>query len=122
MNADQNNTTRAWRDGTTALTRLLGPVNHETVPQLQREVERVLERPCQRLVLDLGASDYVDSDGVRWLQGLQTNLSDRGVEMLLAVRQGSKVDRTLALLRMDHAFSIERYPHDTPAGAAEQCA
>ncbi|MBM3459261.1 MAG: STAS domain-containing protein [Armatimonadetes bacterium] len=92
--------------------RVLGPINLETVPFFQSQLEGVCSEHGITLTLDLGAADYVDSDGIRWLRRLRDGLVGRGVELGLAVRQGSRVERTLRLVEMDLTFRIERYPND----------
>jgi anti-anti-sigma regulatory factor len=84
---------------------ILGPLNRDTIPALQQRLEGVHDS-C--ITLDLRAADYQDSDGIRWLQQLQAQLTDRHVELRLRVQEGSRADRTLKLLRLDTCFVIER--------------
>lgn len=94
--------------------RLSGPVNSHTIPFFQPRLEGECSENGITLALDLGAADYVDSDGVRWLQSLQAGLAERGGELRLSVRERSPVERTLNLLQLDRTFPIERYRDDTP--------
>jgi anti-anti-sigma factor len=110
MTAEQHVRIAAFRDGARVQIRVAGPLNSDTCPQLQQQVDAVLAETCSMLALDLDATEYVDSDGIRWLQGLQAELSDRDVELRMAVRDGSRVDRTLRLVQLDRTFPIERYP------------
>jgi anti-anti-sigma factor len=97
--------------------RVLGPLNRETAPLLQRRLEAAApEAAC--LCLDLGAADYLDSDGIRWLQRLQTDLHARGLTLRLAIREGSRVERTLTLLQLTGAFEIDRYAADADQAPA----
>jgi anti-anti-sigma regulatory factor len=88
-----------------AQTEIVGPVNRETIPALERRLQGMHDA-C--ITLDLRAADYLDSDGIRWLQRLQTELTDRHVELRLRVREGSPADRTLKLLKLETSFQIER--------------
>jgi len=105
-----------YHDGSAAHARLYGPLNHDTAPGFEAQLERSLRRLCRSLSLDLGAADYVDSDGIRWLQRLQGNLADRGIDLSLAVREGSHAERTFRLLQLDRVFRIDHYPSE-PASA-----
>jgi anti-anti-sigma regulatory factor len=102
-----------YRDGPVAYARVLGPVNRETAGFFEQRLEGVLRDPCITLALDLGAADYVDSDGIRWLQRLQPDLAAREIRFRLAVREGSRIERTLNLLQLDRTLSIEHYPADS---------
>lgn len=118
MTIPPDRTARVVHDGPATLARFLGPLNLETVSWFQEQVEQALRPDCRRLTLDLGAADYADSDGVRWLQRLQADLAGRRIELWLAVREGSRVARTLDLLQLDRVLRIERYPADTSTHAA----
>jgi len=83
-----------YHDGAAAHARLYGPLNLDTAPCFEAQLERSLRRLCSSLSLDLGAAEYVDSDGIRWLQRLQGNLAERGIDLSLAVREGSHAERT----------------------------
>src|SRR6476646_4053872 len=106
-----------YQDGATAHARLYGPLNLETTPVFEAQLERSLRSLCRALSLDLGAADYVDSDGIRWLQRFQRDLAERGIDLSLAVREGSHAERTFRLLQLDRFFQIDRYPAE-PAGVA----
>lgn len=84
---------------------ICGPLNRETVPELEKRLEQIRDR-C--VTLDLAAAEYVDSDGVRGLQRLQSDLRRRQVELRLSVPEGSRPDRTIRLLKLDATFVIER--------------
>src|SRR5437764_3339061 len=101
-----------YQDGAAAHARLYGPLNLETAPGFEAQLERSLRNLCRTLSLDLGAADYVDSDGIRWLQRLQRDLSERGIDLSLALREGSHAERTFRLLQLDRVFRIDRYPSE----------
>ena len=88
-----------------------GPLNRETVPVIQQRLDGVDPNSCLTLALDLGGADYLDSDGVRWLQNLQRDLTARHIELRLLVQEGSRADRVLKLLQLDSSFTIDRPPY-----------
>lgn len=94
--------------------RVSGPVNRETAALFRRRLEPALASRCRAVALDLGAAEYVDSDGVRWLQQLQRELGDRGIALRLVLREGCRAERTLKLLRLEGIFTIDRYPNEAP--------
>ncbi|MFN3648140.1 MAG: STAS domain-containing protein [Armatimonadota bacterium] len=100
--------------GDAAVARVEGPVDLETSAELVERLESLSGR-ANRLVLDLQRVDYVDSTGVRSLMQLQTRLRSRRAELRLVVMPGSRVHRTLSLLRLEDYFPI----FDT---AADACA
>jgi len=106
-----------YQDGVTVQARLYGPLNVETVPHFQEQLERSLRPHCRGLSLDLGAADYVDSDGIRWLQRLQRELAERDIDLCLAVREGSQTQRIFRLLQLDRTLRIHHYPSEAPAPA-----
>jgi anti-anti-sigma factor len=109
MTADNLNNLLLYRDGRTACARVIGPINQQTILGFQQRLEGVLRDRCFTLTLDLGAAEYLDSDGIRWLQQLQTTLNAGDGELRLAVREGSRIDRTLRLLQLDRVFQIEHH-------------
>lgn len=109
---DQQPDLPVYRDGGAVYTRVIGPVDRQTIPFFQQRLEGVTRERCYRLTLDLGPADYIDSDGVRWLQRLQAAMIEQGIELRLAIRNGCRAERTLRLLRMEGAFPLDRYPTD----------
>lgn len=65
---------------------------------------RALCRTCHCLVVNLDAAEFVDSAGVRALLALAGELETAGKELRLVVRPGSRVERTLSLLRLLERF------------------
>lgn len=100
----------AYREGQTTHALLLGAVNRESAPLYRRRLETYTEQGCRAVALDLGEADYIDSDGVRWLTQFHDELSEREISLVLAVREGSRIERTLKLLRLDTVLVIQRYP------------
>jgi anti-anti-sigma regulatory factor len=86
------------------------------------ERARPLERNCRCLVADLQNADFVDSDGVRALLVLAAELEAEGKELRLIIRPGSRIERTLTLLRLLERFQVFytleeawRWPRSMPA-------
>ena len=109
---DRDATIQAIRHGEALCARVAGPVGGEPLGRLEEQVRSLLGTPCRRFILDLTGADYLDSDGIRWLQGLQGELQASGAELGLTIRSGSRVDRTLSLLRLDVTFAITREAGD----------
>jgi anti-anti-sigma regulatory factor len=94
-----------YRDGGTLRARVSGPVNREA----SRRLSSLIGESRFLLHVDLGSADYLDSDGIRWLQQLQADAHSAASEVRLSVRKGSRIDRTVTLLKLDKMFRIERY-------------
>ena len=71
------------------------------------ERARPLLSTCRRLLVDLQDADFIDSSGVRALLYLATELEEDGKELRLVVRRGSRVERTLGILRLLERFQTE---------------
>ena len=70
------------------------------------ERDRPLERNCGCLVADLQNANFADSDGIRALLVLAAALEAEGKELRLIIRPGSRIERTLALLRLLERFQV----------------
>ena len=99
---------RLRADGGITSAEVHGPLNRDTVSGLQQRLDGVARESCLTLALDLNGADYLDSDGVRWLQQLQSDLTNRHIELRLLVEEGTRADRVLKLLQLDRSFIIER--------------
>ena len=82
--------------GPRTLAKLEGPIDAENVAAFQRWLAPLCI-PCQKLGLDVRHADFVDSAGVRALLWLQERLEVVSGELLLLVKRGSGIDRTLSL-------------------------
>ena len=96
---------RTAEAGRLALARVTGPLDLTTTPQLLNRLQPLLA-PRRRMVLDLRDVDFIDSNGVRALLRVQQNLEKGSGGIRLVVRPGSRVARTLSLLRLDQQFEI----------------
>ena len=105
------------RVGQTCQARVYGPVNRDAVPVIGQRLEESLASGCTAVALDLGAAEFIDSDGVRWLQQFHEQHASRGVQLSVAVRAGSRVERTLDILKVDREIPLNRYPHEKAVAA-----
>lgn len=87
------------------------PLTRQTIPDLESRLGEVLARPGRpsdgRLVLDLTHAEYVDSDGVRWLQSLRDRLRAERAELRLRLASTGPIVRTFDLLQLRNSFDIE---------------
>lgn len=95
-------------DGRTTHVPVVGPLDRAAAARLQERLAALPGGCSGTMVLDLCAADYADSDGIRWLRRLQDELAARGGALRLQVRRGSRVERTLDLLRLEGTIPIER--------------
>ncbi len=97
------------RGGDTLRGRVRVPVDSRTIGTLDDGLHSGLIAACREFTLDLGGADYVDSDGIRWLQRVQVEMEQRGVRFRVAARVGSRALRTLQRLRLENTLSLEAY-------------
>ena len=88
-------------------------VNHE---QALRELLRVALDSGPRLVIDLSAVRYVDSNGVRMLFDLAKELDHARVDWAIALGDQSPVARLLKVTAFDEVARV--YPSTADAAAA----
>lgn len=81
------------------------PVDHLGGVHLQ-ERARPLIRSSRCLILDLQHAEYIDSAGVRALFSIAEELEAQDKELRLVVTPGSRVERTLLLLRLTERFHM----------------
>lgn len=98
------------RAGSVTTAAVAGPLNRETAALCEQRLRPLMGSGIGVLALDLTRTDYVDSDGVRWLQRLQGDLAARRIELRLLVRPGSRPQRTLKLLQLERVFPIQTAP------------
>jgi len=90
--------------GRTATARVEGPLDLEHGSQFLNQVQPLCgEGRC--LVLDLRPTDYLDSSGVRALLLLREQMEAARGELQLVIGPGSRVERTLKLLKLHDCFS-----------------
>jgi anti-anti-sigma factor len=74
--------TSTVEDGETVL-KLEGRVGHNGAALLKRAGERILDRGVDRLALDLGGVDYMNSAGLRAIEDLAAALEERSGRLRL---------------------------------------
>jgi anti-sigma B factor antagonist len=62
--------------------RLTGRLDNETAPDLDRELDEVLETPIKALVFDLGGLEYTSSAGLRSFLRARKNMAQRAGQVL----------------------------------------
>jgi anti-anti-sigma factor len=100
---------RVCRAGRTGVVSVQGALQGAGVGLLAEALEAA-GRSSRALVVDLRAVPYADSDGIRTLMRLQTELSERQVRLSLIVPPASAVRRALHLLGFDRLFDLHQTP------------
>jgi anti-sigma B factor antagonist len=70
-------------DGQSGRLTLLGELDIATVPRVEEAVDAILQNGAQRLTVDLGGLDFVDSSGLRLFIVLQQRSGSEGWELAL---------------------------------------
>ena len=83
--------------GRSAVVRCGQPLDAPTSARLGSLLADSLQR-ARRVILDLSAASYADSDGLKGLLTLQQRLQTQGAELRLVVPPGSRIDRALQLV------------------------
>jgi anti-anti-sigma factor len=91
--------------GHTALLCATAPLDLIGAAEFLKRARPLLRSSCC-LVVDLQDVEFVDSAGVRMLLCLADELEEAGKELRLVVRPGSRVERTLGLLRLLQRFRV----------------
>jgi anti-anti-sigma factor len=92
--------TRLLWFGRTLWIELHGVLNWCTADLFRQHLQLGMVRPCRRVVADLTDLEYVGGNGLHALLKLQEELAARGVELRLAVPEGSSCARTIALAKL----------------------
>jgi anti-anti-sigma factor len=102
--------TRIFRGGRTWFVGLTGPLDTVSVDSFRETTAKLLGERCRSLVLDLRRVSYADSQGIRALLLLRDQMLQRRGRLRLVIPEGSRVRRTLQLLRLDALFQIYSTP------------
>jgi len=97
--------TRAEAD--TVVVQVVRPLDVETSTDFGQWA-RSLVAAGRRLIVDLRRAEYIDSAGVRVLLALHTEMHRAAGELRLVVSPGSRVERTLRILRLHEHFHLYR--------------
>jgi anti-anti-sigma factor len=82
--------------GTTTTIRLTGDVDFVNARELAMRVEQLCA-DAEAVVLDLAATTYLDSAGVRLVDGAARACAERGIPLALYVPRGAVVRRVVEL-------------------------
>jgi len=93
--------------GRAAVVRCGQPLDAQVSARLGALVAGSLQR-ARRVILDLSATAYADSAGLKALLTLQQGLQSHGAELRLVVPPGSRIDRALRLVGF--ASLLHLYP------------
>src|SRR5438067_407264 len=78
--------------------RVHGPLEHNTLPALREQIERLMASGRRFLLCDLRRAAYADSDALRCLADIQRRLQARGGKLTLILPDRSVIARALQLL------------------------
>jgi anti-anti-sigma factor len=94
------------RDGNTAVLGLRGELDAYSAPGLDENVARLLQDKVGAIVLDLSATTFLDSSGLRAILTAQRRLADAGGELTLRA-PSEPVTRLLEITGLSEHFSVE---------------
>ncbi len=98
--------------------RIAGELDFASVGFVTEELERALAESRELLIVDLSATTFLDSAGVKLLYELHAVMRARNTEMQLIVPPGNLIHRTLVLADADGSLPIRPRPGDAPGGEA----
>jgi anti-sigma B factor antagonist len=84
-----------------------GEADLHTTPDVERELQQILQLGGRTIVLDLGDVGFIDSTVVSLLLRLQPRFRARGGDIVL-VSDDRRVLRTLEIMGLDRILRIER--------------
>jgi anti-anti-sigma factor len=86
---------------------LAGEVDLSNATFLERAIAEAVPNTARGLVLDLSALSYIDSSGIRLVLSLAGSLRWRGQDLVLAVPEGSRCRRVLAMAGIGSSVKLE---------------
>jgi anti-anti-sigma factor len=101
------------REDDAQVVRLAGEVDISNAPRLEEDISDAVSNDVAGLVLDLSATDYLDSAGIRMLFELAQRLEGRRQALMLAVPGDSLIRHSLMVTEVEQAMGL----HDTLPGA-----
>jgi anti-sigma B factor antagonist len=94
------------RDGDRAIISVAGELDAHSAPALDDEIARLVGDAVHNIVLDLAATSFLDSFGLRALLAAQRDVGDKGGR--LSLRNPSKpVQRLLDIAGLSEQFVVE---------------
>jgi len=98
-----------------AVLSLAGEVDVANTPQMRDAALQLISAGVVRLVIDLSATEYMDSAGLGTLVGLRKRLRESGGELLLAAPK-PRVRRLLDITGLDQILAV----HEDVAAALKE--
>jgi anti-anti-sigma factor len=92
--------------GDVQVVRLAGEVDISNALRLQADISAIVPNDAAGLVLDLSATDYLDSAGIRMLFELHGRLSDRRQRLAAVVPEDSLIRGSLLVTEVDQALAL----------------
>ena len=90
---------RPWKDGLQMAKFILdGTLDTETAPRLERELDKVFERPTHVLVFDLANLSFLSSGGVRVLLAARKRVMERSGSCLM-LRVQPRIEKTFEIIK-----------------------
>ena len=83
--------------------RLIGEIELSNVPQIEAALTRAVDNAAPGLVVDLSATAYFDSAGIRMLFNVATLLNGRGQRLAAVVPPGSRIAYLLSIVDVESA-------------------
>ncbi len=93
-----------WEDRT-CIVSVAGDINIECVVEFQRRLLTLTEKKPQKIVIDLGGVEFMDSSGVASLVKLLSTTKKSGIELRLASLD-ERVRGVFEITRLDTVFDI----------------
>jgi anti-sigma B factor antagonist len=87
--------------------RLAGEMDHAVTGELDREVQRVEATDAPKIVIDLGALEFLDASGVALLFDLECRSQGNGRRLRLREPSSEQVRRMLAVTGIDKKLPFE---------------
>jgi anti-sigma B factor antagonist len=97
----------AQLEGDTFVVSVTGEADMQTAPQIERELNDVLQLGGRSVAVDLVEVGFIDSTALRILLRFQPLFRARGGELVL-VSDDRRVLRTFEITGLDRVFRIER--------------
>jgi anti-sigma B factor antagonist len=96
------------RNGTVIVARMPVEVEISQAPSLRGQLMQAVENRDLGLVIDMTATEYLDSSGVNMLFELGELLEARQLRMAIVMPQGGLVERVVSIVDLGSAMPIHR--------------
>ena len=103
------------QDGELVVARIEGEVDMSNAPAVGNRLRELLTNQSVALVVDLGATTYLDSSGIALLFALAEELRRRQQRLLIVVPESSQLVRAITITGLDRAVPM----HETVEQAVE---